>query len=528
MMNPIVLIIVFLSAAYSQFDTNMAVDRQTMVHMFCWTWSDVAQECESYLGPNGFGGVQVSPPNDHAIISDPFRPWWERYQVVGYNLTSRSGDDDAFRDMVHRCNNANVRIYVDAVVNHMAFFGGESVGGIPYDPGNLYYPTVPYTEEDFSAYYGLCNTTDYNIENTSSVNQLRDCNLLALKDLAQHEERVRGKISEYLNYMIDTGVAGFRFDAAKHMWPEDLGNIYGRLHDLSTDYFDAGSRAFIVHEVIDKGGDPVRATEYTDLGRVTEFNYGPFVAEAVRREIPFSDLETLGASGPWTLLPSGKALAFLDNHDNQRGGDKEDQVTYKDARDYRMANAFMLAWPYGAVRLMSSYQFATSDDGPPTDLSGRILTPVTDDSEQCVNGWICEHRWPVIKKMVTFRNVVGDSPVTNWWDNGNNQIAFGRGEKGFLAINNEADEDLDTTLMTGLPEGDYCDVIMGEIDDEGKCTGPTIAVDEYGYAEFIIRYDDDNPMVAIHTDATVTGGVATGVVSCTVVCLSIFASLVVH
>ena len=43
-------------------------------------------------------------------------------------------------------------------------------------------------------------------------------------------------------------------------------------------------------------------------------------------------------------------------------------------------------------------------------------------------------------------------PVTNWWDNGNDAIAFGRGDKGFLVINNE-DNQIDQTLQTGLSSG---------------------------------------------------------------------------
>jgi glycosidase len=44
----------------------------------------------------------------------------------------------------------------------------------------------------------------------------------------------RDKVAEYLNDLIDIGVAGFRVDAAKHMWPEDISAIQDRLHDLST------------------------------------------------------------------------------------------------------------------------------------------------------------------------------------------------------------------------------------------------------------------------------------------------------
>ena len=36
-----------------------------------------------------------------------------------------------------------------------------------------------------------------------------------------------------------------------------------------------------------------------------------------------------------------------------------------------------------------------------------------------------------------FRNVVDGTAVQYWWDNGNNQIAWARGNKGFIAINND-------------------------------------------------------------------------------------------
>lgn len=44
---------------------NFAPGRSVIVHLFEWKWSDVALECERYLGPNGFAGVQVL---FHAII----------------------------------------------------------------------------------------------------------------------------------------------------------------------------------------------------------------------------------------------------------------------------------------------------------------------------------------------------------------------------------------------------------------------------------------------------------------------------
>ncbi len=48
-----------------------------------------------------------------------------------------------------------------------------------------------------------------------------------LLDLALEKDYVRGKLADYLNKLIDLGLAGFRVDACKHMWPGDHTNIYG-------------------------------------------------------------------------------------------------------------------------------------------------------------------------------------------------------------------------------------------------------------------------------------------------------------
>ena len=47
---------------------------------------------------------------------------------------------------------------------------------------------------------------------------------------------VRGKLVEYLNKLIDMGVAGFRVDACKHMWPTDIQGVFDRLNNLNTRY----------------------------------------------------------------------------------------------------------------------------------------------------------------------------------------------------------------------------------------------------------------------------------------------------
>jgi alpha-amylase len=79
-----------------------------------------------------------------------------------------------------------------------------------------------------------------------------------------------------------------------------------------------------------------------------------------------------------------------------------------------------------------------------------------------IGQWVCEHRDPSILRMVSFRHVVAGTDINHWWDDGANAIAFSRGDKGFVAINNET-ASADTTIATGMATGTYRDLISGNL-----------------------------------------------------------------
>ena len=94
---------------------------------------------------------------------------------------------------------------------------------------------------------------------------------------------------------------------------------------------------------------------------------------------------------------------------------------------------------------------------------------------QYLGDWVCEHRWPLIKAMVKFRSVAGDSALTNWWDDGGRLIAFSRAGKAFIAINDDPAKKMDEFLQTGLSTGVYCDVTSGTLTTDGSvCTGRSV------------------------------------------------------
>jgi len=151
-------------------------NRTVMVHLFEWRWEDIALECERFLAPQGYGGVQVSPANENVIISNEYiqRPWYERYQPVSYKLETRSGTESQFQDMVRRCNAVGVRIYVDVVLNHMTnldTLSGIGTGGSPFDSVGMEYPGVPYGAGDFHGKED-CPTSDGNIDDYSDLTQV--------------------------------------------------------------------------------------------------------------------------------------------------------------------------------------------------------------------------------------------------------------------------------------------------------------------------------------------------------------------
>ena len=418
------------------------------VHLFEWRWPDVAAECENFLGPNGYAAAQISPPQEHRKGPQ----WWTRYQPVSYKIESRGGTRAEFADMVQRCKTAGVDIYADALTNHMADVATD-VGSAGSEYSEYTYP-VPYGYDDF---HHCGRNGDDSIANYQDLWEVQTCNLGKLPDLDTGNPAVQKKIAAYLNDLLSLGVAGFRLDAIKHVSHDEVGEILSLLD----------SEAFVFQEVIDRGGEPINAMEYLGNGSVTEFKYPIAMIEAFEggQLGALSDLDTRAG-----FLPADKAVVFIDNHDLQRGHAGDGVLNYKHGELYDLANVFMLAWPYGYPKVMSSYQFEDGDQGPPES------RPITNG--KCSEGWVCEHRRVERTGMVGFRKVTGGMPVTNWQAFGEEVISFGRGDKGQVIINISS-ETVDGTFATDMKAGEYCNVVAADA-KQNDCTGSTVVVVEGG------------------------------------------------
>ncbi|WP_432103029.1 carbohydrate-binding module family 20 domain-containing protein [Streptomyces sp. bgisy091] len=423
--------------------------------MFEWKFSSVAKACTDSLGPAGYGYVQVSPPQEHIQGAQ----WWTSYQPVSYKIAGRLGDRTAFANMVSTCHSAGVKVVADSVINHMSAGSGTGTGGSSY--GKYDYPGL-YSVNDM-------NDCQSQITNYGDRGNVQNCELVGLADLDTGEDYVRGKIAGYLNDLLSLGVDGFRIDAAKHMPAGDLANIKSRLTDPNV---------YWKQEAIYGGGEAVSPSEYLGNGDVQEFRYARSLKQVFNNE-NLANLKNFGEG--WGFMESGKSAVFVDNHDTERGGDT---LNYKDGANYTLASVFMLAYPYGSPDVHSGYEWSDKDAGPPN--GGQVNACYSD-------GWKCQHAWREIASMVGFRNTARGQGVTDWWDNGGDQIAFGRGSKAYVAINHEGSS-LTRTFQTSLPAGDYCDVQSGK--------GVTVN----GSGQFTATLGS-NTAVALHVNArTCTGG----------------------
>ncbi|PNF21982.1 hypothetical protein B7P43_G17813 [Cryptotermes secundus] len=194
----------------------------------------------------------------------------------------------------------------------------------------------------------------------------------------------------------------------------------------------AGSTAAFCPLARGLGGEAVKRGEYTSLGRGTEFNYGTYF---------------------------GKDLPKLD------------------------AGTFM-SWPYGIQKRHVQLLFL------------QRSSPAINADGTCGNDWTCERLWRQIYNMARFTNLVQRTSVTNWWDNGSQQIAYTRGNLDFIAFNDQYNTDLNQTIQTSLPGGTYCDVISGE--KQGNfCIGKTATVEPDGRAFIQLPASEDDGVLAI-------------------------------
>lgn len=490
----------------------------TYVQLFEWSWNDIATECTQWLGPQGYGAVQISPPG----ASKNANGWWDVYQPINYaNLTSRMGTAAQLQTMINTCHAAGVRVYADIVTNQLgdqsSSANGVATDGSSWNAATLSYPQFSSSDFHNNTTAGQCSNADGNIDTgdygtPGNRNNVMFCRLGGLPDLATENSHVQSVIVAYMNTLLSMGVDGFRLDAAKHQQPAALQAIFNAVKSTHPTT-NAGEAIWVTQEIIPDGN--VNRSDYFATGTVNEFQFTYAMRDIFRgnnalslSSIP-SVMGTYGNyGGTWNFMQPQNATVFVDDWDTERdstqslngsnyiSGQTNDTVGTK---RFDLATIFMLATPYGQAHVQSGYRFSDSNADRPT------TSPYSNGVAQVNVVWDFIHRWGDIANMVKFRSATHGQNVSNWVQGTNNQIAFSRGNVGFVAINNDSSA-WNASLYTGLPAGTYCNVVHGTVSGS-TCTGDAITVGSNGYATVSIAANGGStvPAVAIYTGQKLGG-----------------------
>lgn len=213
--------------------------KPSLVQISLIVLEDIEKECK-HIAEASYLGVKLFPHQEQVMSLQPdnnlMNPWYFMHQPVSYRLQGRMGTRDQLRKMIKTCRSYGVRVYADAVVNHMTGGGNDvlkhrnpQAGCTKCDGGNKYssvnethnspyytpswtystnhrgepdnvleFPGVPYGPMDFHSNKGVNSWNDPMILSTGWLS--------GLPDLDTSTDYVRQRICDYFGEPDDLAV----------------------------------------------------------------------------------------------------------------------------------------------------------------------------------------------------------------------------------------------------------------------------------------------------------------------------------
>ena len=194
-------------------DVTPGDDLGNIFHAFDWSLNTIKNNLTTIKNA-GYTAIQTSPlqrPKDYSDQWKSNSEWWKLYQPLSFDVPTSGtwlGTPSDLQSLTTAAHAQGLTIIVDIVANHM---GGN--GDTP--DGNIYnYEREIYDNrsQTFRS-NGACS----NWYDRYEVTHKRMANDPGYPDLVTENPIVQTAVYDYLKQLIDCGVDGFRFDAAKHI-----------------------------------------------------------------------------------------------------------------------------------------------------------------------------------------------------------------------------------------------------------------------------------------------------------------------
>ena len=171
-----------------------------IIHMFQWQLKDIINSLE-IIKKQGFEAIQISPVQPCKEGNE----WWCCYQPKAFEIGNKYGSKKELIELCTKANELNIKIIADVICNHVANAGGGM---------NRLNPHPEVAADMVSNSYFWKEKRD--ISNWNDRREVINY-CMGLPGLETSNYDLQDKIIDFLNSLIDCGVSGYRFDAAKNI-----------------------------------------------------------------------------------------------------------------------------------------------------------------------------------------------------------------------------------------------------------------------------------------------------------------------
>ena len=276
------------------------------VILHCWNWSyDTIRANLQDIKNAGYTAVQTSPAQPHS----GYQPgvigtgdWWMLYQPIGLHVAQANqswlGSASDLQNLCTAAHALGIEVIVDVVANHICNgYNDILAGGVdPKDSSQIIATSgdrVGYQFEvqpssqvanfnpelyDLQYYRGYVFCDDESTEAVVHGN-------IGMPDFRTDTSAVQTAVLNYLKELIDLGVDGFRFDAAKHIetpsdgayasnfWP----NVVGGAETYAAQTYNKSIWSY--GEVLSTAGKTRKMNYYAPYLDMTEVSYAYTITE---------------------------------------------------------------------------------------------------------------------------------------------------------------------------------------------------------------------------------------------------------
>ncbi|MDE5778700.1 MAG: leucine-rich repeat protein [Lachnospiraceae bacterium] len=464
------------AVAASAGDYGLMDDIQGSSILHCWNWSyKTIEENMEIIAECGYTAVQTSPaqqPKDYTyqgnVCSEVGYPgvagkgnWWKMYQPVTFNVCDNGqtwlGTKAELESMCATAEKYGIKVIVDIVANHLGNISGwqNSMTDISPQVGE-------YWCEDMMtdpSYWHINDLQIWMSDGRKDVTQ----GTMGMPDLNTGDKRVQKFVYEYLDELIDCGVDGFRFDAAKHIEtdeddPEFASDFWNTVLNEARSHYSkkTGGTLYVYGEILNRI-DELPFTAYTKNMSITDNSAGNNLLNSVR----YGGIGGLGSCFP---IDDSKSVVWCESHDTYMG----------EGSRYATDTSVVQAWGIvGSKKDVASLFFARpyySKDTLIDDTNGKERPNMGDDVEPALMGKCETYTW-------ASKEVAAVNHFNNYYHNeksvqGNEgSIGYCRRGDGMVIIN-LAGPGAVSLGAQGLPAGSYKDEVSGTT---FTCDGTTVS-----------------------------------------------------